>query len=108
MSLISSLFSGSYLTALSWALCWPDDLMSTTTRDTSDNATAARRIAILIPCHNEEPTVSEVVEAFHAELPTARIYVFDNNSTDRTVERALAAGAEVRHESRQGKGFVVQ
>lgn len=69
---------------------------------------SATRIAILIPCHNEEPTVSEVVEAFHAELPTARIYVFDNNSTDRTVERALAAGAEVRHESRQGKGFVVQ
>jgi glycosyltransferase involved in cell wall biosynthesis len=82
--------------------------MSTTTNETKDIATAATRIAILIPCHNEEPTVSEVVIAFHAELPTARIYVFDNNSTDRTVERALAAGASVRRESRQGKGFVVQ
>lgn len=82
--------------------------MSTTTRDAKDNATDAKRIAILIPCHNEEKTVREVVEAFRAELPTAQIYVFDNNSTDRTVERALAAGASVRREPRQGKGFVVQ
>jgi len=66
------------------------------------------RVAVLIPCHNEELTVAEVVNAFRAELPHARIYVFDNNSTDRTTERALAAGANVLSEPRQGKGFVVQ
>jgi glycosyltransferase involved in cell wall biosynthesis len=66
------------------------------------------QIAILIPCYNEEPTVGEVVRAFRAELPEARIYVFDNNSNDKTVDCALAAGAIVRSESRQGKGFVVQ
>lgn len=82
--------------------------MSTTTSEAKDDATAGKRIAILIPCRNEEPTVSEVVEAFHAELPMARIYVFDNNSTDRTVDCALAAGASVQSEPRQGKGFVVQ
>src|ERR1043166_125444 len=66
------------------------------------------RIAILIPCHNEELTVADVVRDFRAELPQARIYVFDNNSTDDTVERARAAGATILSESRQGKGFVVQ
>lgn len=68
----------------------------------------APRIAVLIPCYNEEPTVAEVIAAFHAELPTARIYVFDNNSTDETVARAKAAGATVMREPRRGKGFVVQ
>lgn len=63
---------------------------------------------MLIPCHNEEPTVGEVVRSFRTELPTAQIYVFDNNSSDRTVECALAAGAIVLKEPRQGKGFVVQ
>jgi len=63
---------------------------------------------VLIPCHNEEPTVGDVVRSFRAELPTAKIYVFDNNSSDRTVECALAAGAIVLKEPRQGKGFVVQ
>jgi glycosyltransferase involved in cell wall biosynthesis len=66
------------------------------------------RIAVLIPCYNEEPTVGEVVSAFRAELPTARIYVFDNNSTDDTVAKAKAAGATVLSEPRRGKGFVVQ
>src|SRR6185369_7879348 len=66
------------------------------------------KIAVLIPCHNEEPTVGDVVRSFRAELPTAKIYVFDNNSSDRTVECALAAGAIVLKEPRQGKGFVVQ
>jgi glycosyltransferase involved in cell wall biosynthesis len=66
------------------------------------------RIAILIPCYNEELTIANVIEAFRAELPHARIYVFDNNSTDRTVERAREKGAIVLREHRQGKGFVVQ
>ena len=66
------------------------------------------KIAILIPCYNEELTIATVVRDFRAELPEAEIYVFDNNSTDRTVERALEAGAQVSHERRQGKGYVVQ
>jgi glycosyltransferase involved in cell wall biosynthesis len=70
--------------------------------------TASQRIAILIPCYNEELTVAEVVRDFRAQLPQARIYVFDNNSTDETVTRAQAAGATILSESRQGKGFVVQ
>jgi glycosyltransferase involved in cell wall biosynthesis len=65
-------------------------------------------IAILIPCHNEELTIAEVVNGFRGELPQAQIFVFDNNSTDRTVERARAAGANIVSEPRQGKGFVVQ
>lgn len=66
------------------------------------------RIAILIPALNEEPTIADVVHAFRAELPHARIYVFDNGSTDGTARRARAAGAELRFESRRGKGNVVQ
>jgi glycosyltransferase involved in cell wall biosynthesis len=68
----------------------------------------APRVAVLIPCYNEELTVAQVVREFRAELPDADIYVFDNNSTDRTVEEARAAGAIVHFERRQGKGFVVQ
>ena len=70
--------------------------------------TETAKIAILIPCHNEEKTVREVVSAFRNELPSAEIYVFDNNSTDQTVKFALKAGAKVFHEARQGKGYVVQ
>lgn len=76
--------------------------------ETSGLNNGPARIAILIPCHNEEPTVGEVVKAFRAELPGARIYVFDNNSTDNTLEFARASGAIVNREPRQGKGFVVQ
>jgi glycosyltransferase involved in cell wall biosynthesis len=66
------------------------------------------RIAILIPCYNEELTVRQVISDFRAELPQADIYVFDNNSSDRTVEIARDAGAQVAFERRQGKGYVVQ
>lgn len=65
-------------------------------------------IAILIPCYNEELTIGAVVRDFRAELPEAEIYVFDNNSTDASVEQARAAGARVGFERRQGKGYVVQ
>lgn len=65
-------------------------------------------IAILIPCYNEELTVAGVIADFHEQLPHATIYVFDNNSTDRTAEIARRAGAVVLQERRQGKGFVVQ
>lgn len=65
-------------------------------------------IAVLIPCYNEELTVAQVVADFRAQLPSADIYVFDNNSSDRTVELAREAGAQVFFERRQGKGYVVQ
>src|SRR5262245_29262439 len=68
----------------------------------------AMSIAVLVPCYNEELTIAPVVCEFREELPEAKIYVFDNNSTDKTIERARAAGAIVRNEKRQGKGYVVQ
>src|ERR671927_1527321 len=67
-----------------------------------------RGVAVLVPCYNEEPTVARVVARFREELPRARVYVFDNNSTDRTADEARRAGAEVFVERRQGKGYVVQ
>ncbi|MEA3022952.1 MAG: hypothetical protein QOK01_1804 [Alphaproteobacteria bacterium] len=67
-----------------------------------------RRIAVLVPCYNEEAAIARVVADFRANLPDAVIYVYDNNSTDRTVEVARAAGAVVRTETRQGKGYVVR
>ena len=66
------------------------------------------KIAILIPCYNEELTIRQVISDFRTELPDAEIYVFDNNSTDRTLELAHEAGARVCSERRQGKGYVVQ
>jgi len=69
---------------------------------------AQERIAVLIPCYNEELTIAEVVQGLRAELPGAAIYVYDNNSTDQTVARAREAGAIIRHEQRQGKGYVIQ
>lgn len=66
------------------------------------------RIAVLIPCYNEEKTVRKVVEDFKKELPEAKIYVYNNNSTDNTVEEALKAGAIVRHAYQQGKGNVIR
>src|SRR5438552_9162929 len=66
------------------------------------------RIAILIPCHNEEVTIAKVVSDFKAVLPLADIYVYDNNSKDNTNEVARHAGAVVRTEMRLGKGNVVR
>ena len=67
-----------------------------------------RRIAVLLPCFNEEASIAKVVADFRAALPEAAIYVYDNNSTDRTLEIARAAGALVRREMHQGKGSVVR
>lgn len=67
-----------------------------------------KRIAVLIPCFNEEKTVREVVSSFKMVLPNADIYVYDNNSTDATAQFAKEAGAIVRPEYRQGKGNVVR
>lgn len=65
-------------------------------------------IAVLLPCYNEEVTIGKVVRDFKATLPNADIYVYDNNSTDRTAEIATAEGAIVRKEPRQGKGNVIR
>jgi len=66
------------------------------------------RIAVLIPCYNEAQTIETVVKDYHAALPEADIYVYDNNSTDGTAEIAEKAGAIVRYERRQGKGNVIR
>jgi glycosyltransferase involved in cell wall biosynthesis len=66
------------------------------------------RIAVLVPCFNEEAAVATVVADFRKALPSADVIVYDNNSTDRTVAVAREAGAEVRSERRQGKGHVVR
>ena len=66
------------------------------------------RIAVLVPCYNEEAAIPLVVRDFRAALPEATIYVYDNNSRDRTAEVAAAAGAVVRREPLQGKGNVVR
>lgn len=66
------------------------------------------KIAILIPCYNEELTIEKVIKDFRKELPDADIYVYDNNSKDKTSEIAVANGAIVKHEYRQGKGNVVR
>lgn len=64
--------------------------------------------AVLIPCYNEEKTVAKVVSDWKKELPRATVYVYDNNSSDRTAELARQAGAVVRHEYAQGKGNVIR
>ena len=66
------------------------------------------RIAVLLPCYNEEAAIAQTVAGFRAALPSATIYVYDNNSKDRTIEVARAAGAVVRSERMQGKGNVVR
>src|SRR4051795_2442501 len=66
------------------------------------------RIAILLPCYNEEAAIAQTVAAFRAALPGAAVYVYDNNSSDRTREGAAAAGAIRRSERMQGKGNVVR
>ena len=66
------------------------------------------RVAVLVPCYNEEAAVATVVADFRKALPAAEVYVYDNNSTDRTATIAREAGAIVRSERRQGKGHVVR
>jgi glycosyltransferase involved in cell wall biosynthesis len=66
------------------------------------------RIAVILPCYNEEAAIAQVVDGFRSALPQATIYVYDNNSRDRTAELAREAGAVVRTERQQGKGHVVR
>ena len=78
------------------------------TKPTAHCDRAKPRLAVLIPCYNEELTIGPTVAAFRAALPQAMVYVYDNNSSDRTAEIARAEGAVVRREQRQGKGHVVR
>lgn len=66
------------------------------------------KVAILIPCYNEEKTINKVVSDWKLEIPDAIVYVYDNNSTDNTVKEAKKAGAVVRYEHKQGKGNVIR
>ena len=71
-------------------------------------ARPAPRVAVLLPCYNEEVTIGSVIADFRAVLPDATIYVYDNNSKDRTIDVACAAGAVVGRETLQGKGNVIR
>ena len=75
---------------------------------TEANAVERHRIAVLVPCYNEEKSIAKVIADFRAALPHAPIYVYDNNSTDNTADVAAQAGAVVRREAHQGKGHVVR
>lgn len=79
-----------------------------TAASTTEQAQKKPDVAILIPCYNEEVTIGKVVSDFHRVLPDATVYVFDNNSTDRTAQIAREKGAVVVKEPRQGKGHVVR
>ena len=67
-----------------------------------------KKIAVLIPCYNEEKTIEKVVKDYKKALPDAEVFVYDNNSTDKTSKLAGRAGANVRHEYKQGKGNVIR
>jgi len=93
----------------------PEELEALLTDGTStpplasrDESAAVPRIAVLIPCYNEAAAIAAVVKEFQAALPTATVYVYDNNSTDDTAQTAAHAGATVRTEVLQGKGNVVR
>ena len=66
------------------------------------------RLAVILPCYNEDAAITETIAGFRSALPSATVYVYDNNSSDRTIELARAAGAVVRTERQQGKGHVVR
>src|SRR5580698_137758 len=82
--------------------------MSLAPKGPADDRMPRRNIAVIIPCFNEAHSIAEVVHGFKSVLPSARIYVFDNNSTDETVAVASSAGAQIRRETLQGKGNVVR
>jgi glycosyltransferase involved in cell wall biosynthesis len=83
-------------------------VLDVTRTNPGEGVFADYRIAVLIPCYNEEKAIAETVAAFARVLPHATVYVYDNNSRDGTVAAATAAGAVVRRESHQGKGHVVR
>jgi glycosyltransferase involved in cell wall biosynthesis len=85
-----------------------EDAMSSTERLGGSVSAGLYDVAVLVPCHNEERTIARVVADFRTALPKATVYVYDNNSSDRTIDLATEAGAVVRGEIRQGKGHVVR
>jgi glycosyltransferase involved in cell wall biosynthesis len=82
--------------------------MSSNELDGGDPTAGRFDVAVLVPCYNEERAIAKVVADFRAALPQATVYVYDNNSSDGTVEAARQAGAVVRRETHQGKGYVVR
>ena len=76
--------------------------------ETPQGVKATPQVAVLIPCYNEEVAIASVIADFRIALPDATIYVYDNNSRDRTMEVARQAGAVVRRETLQGKGYVIR
>ena len=82
--------------------------MSSSERAVEADAADRYDVAVLVPCYNEARAIAKVVGDFRAALPGATIYVYDNNSTDGTAESAKGAGAVVRREAHQGKGYVVR
>jgi hypothetical protein len=86
----------------------PESTVSLRAKNVPDARRHSPTIAVLIPCFNEELTIEKVIDDFRMELPQASVYIFDNNSTDSTVQRARQRGATILYERRQGKGFVVQ
>ena len=82
--------------------------MSSNARLAGDAAGTRLEVAVLVPCYNEEKAIAKVVGDFRAALPEATVYVYDNNSTDNTAAMAQKAGAVVRRETHQGKGYVVR
>ena len=82
--------------------------MSSNARLAGDAAGTRLEVAVLVPCYNEEKAIAKVVGDFRAALPEATVYVYDNNSTDDTAAMAQKAGAVVRRETHQGKGYVVR
>src|SRR5690348_15886954 len=85
-----------------------DPIASLVTQGGRLNEVASPRIAVLLPCYNEEAAIGATIAGFRSALPGAAIYVYDNNSKDRTREIASEAGAIVRTERQQGKGHVVR
>ena len=82
--------------------------MSSNARLAGNAAGTRLEVAVLVPCYNEEKAIAKVVGDFRAALPEATVYVYDNNSTDNTAAMAQKAGAVVRREPHQGKGYVVR
>ncbi len=89
-------------------MLWPGNLWEAKVSQSSTLNILEADIAVVVPCYNEEAAIAKVVEDFRDALPGAEIYVYDNNSTDRTGEAAAAAGAIVRREPLAGKGNVVR
>jgi glycosyltransferase involved in cell wall biosynthesis len=85
-----------------------DNTLRTTRLPQRRHVGAARRVAVLIPCYNEELTIAKVVSDFRCALPEAVVCVYDNNSHDRTLDAARAAGAVIGTETMQGKGNVIR